>query len=64
MMLIPAPQDITTGEPNQFAIATVNIEKLTDNFQSIEGQELMKMPKENIDTGMFAPLCQNYAVRF
>ena len=27
MMLIPAPQDLVTGEPNQSAIATVNIEK-------------------------------------
>ena len=27
MMLIPAPQDLVTGEPNLSAIATVNIEK-------------------------------------
>ena len=27
MMLIPAPQDLLTGEPNQSAIATINIEK-------------------------------------
>ena len=27
MMLIPAPQDLVTGEPNQSAIATVYIEK-------------------------------------
>ena len=27
MMLIPAPQDLVTGEPNQSAIATVHIEK-------------------------------------
>ncbi len=27
MMLIPAPQNLTTGEPNQSAVATVNIEK-------------------------------------
>lgn len=27
MMLVPAPQDLVTGEPNQSAIATVNIEK-------------------------------------
>lgn len=27
MMLIPAPQDLKTGEPNQSAIATVSIEK-------------------------------------
>lgn len=27
MMLIPAPQDLITGEPNQSAIATVHIEK-------------------------------------
>ncbi len=27
MMLIPAPQDLVTGEPNQSAIATINIEK-------------------------------------
>ena len=27
MMLIPAPQDLVTGEPNQSAIATVSIEK-------------------------------------
>ena len=27
MMLIPAPQDLKTGEPNQSAIATINIEK-------------------------------------
>ena len=27
MMLIPAPQDLVTGEPNQSAIGTVNIEK-------------------------------------
>ncbi|MCH1940736.1 hypothetical protein [Holdemania massiliensis] len=25
MMLIPAPQNLVTGEPNQSAIATVNI---------------------------------------
>lgn len=28
MMLIPAPQDLVTGEPNQSAIATVKIERL------------------------------------
>lgn len=27
MMLIPAPQDLVTGKPNQSAIATVHIEK-------------------------------------
>ena len=27
MMLLPAPQDLVTGEPGQSAIATVNIEK-------------------------------------
>ena len=27
MMLIPAPQDLVTGEPNQSAIATINIKK-------------------------------------
>ena len=27
MMLIPAPQDLVTGEPNKSAIATVDIEK-------------------------------------
>ena len=27
MMLVPAPQDLKTGEPNQSAIATINIEK-------------------------------------
>ena len=27
MMLIPAPQDLVTGEPNQSAIATVHIKK-------------------------------------
>ena len=27
MMLIPAPQDLITGEPSQSAIATVHIEK-------------------------------------
>lgn len=27
MMLVPAPQDLVTGEPNQSAIATVHIEK-------------------------------------
>ena len=27
MMLIPAPQDLGTGEPNQSAITTVHIEK-------------------------------------
>ena len=27
MMLIPAPQDLVTGQPNQSAIATINIEK-------------------------------------
>lgn len=27
MMLVPAPQDLVTGEPNQSAVATVNIEK-------------------------------------
>ena len=27
MMLIPAPQDLVNGEPNQSAIATVKIEK-------------------------------------
>jgi len=27
MMLIPAPQNLITGEPNRSAIATVNIEK-------------------------------------
>ena len=27
MMLIPAPQDLVTGEPNQSAIATIKIEK-------------------------------------
>ena len=27
MMLIPAPQNLKTGEPNQSAIATINIEK-------------------------------------
>ena len=27
MMLIPAPQDLKTGEPNQSAIATINIKK-------------------------------------
>lgn len=27
MMLIPAPQDLVTGEPNQSAIATIHIEK-------------------------------------
>ena len=27
MMLVPAPQDLVSGEPNQSAIATVNIEK-------------------------------------
>ena len=27
MMLVPAPQDLVTGEPNQSAIATINIEK-------------------------------------
>lgn len=27
MMLIPAPQNLVTGEPNQSAIATINIEK-------------------------------------
>ena len=28
MMLIPAPQNLVTGEPNQSAIATVKIERL------------------------------------
>ena len=27
MLLVPAPQDLVTGEPNQSAIATVKIEK-------------------------------------
>ena len=27
MMLVPAPQDLVTGEPNQSAIATIHIEK-------------------------------------
>lgn len=27
MMLIPTPQNLKTGEPNQSAIATINIEK-------------------------------------
>ena len=27
MLLVPAPQDLITGEPNQSAIATVYIEK-------------------------------------
>ena len=27
MLLVPAPQDIVTGEPNPSAIATVHIEK-------------------------------------
>jgi len=27
MVLVPAPQDLKTGEPNQSAIATINIEK-------------------------------------
>ena len=27
MLLVPAPQDLVTGEPNQSAIATVHIEK-------------------------------------
>ena len=27
MMLVPSPQDLVTGEPNQSAIATINIEK-------------------------------------
>lgn len=27
MMLVPAPQDLATGEPNQSAVATLNIEK-------------------------------------
>lgn len=27
MLLIPAPQDLITGKPNQSAIATINIEK-------------------------------------
>ena len=27
MMLVPAPQDLVTGKPNQSAIATINIEK-------------------------------------
>lgn len=27
MLLVPAPQDLITGEPNQSAIATVHIEK-------------------------------------
>lgn len=27
MLLIPAPQDLKTGEPNHSAIATINIEK-------------------------------------
>lgn len=27
MMLVPGPQDLKTGEPNQSAIATINIEK-------------------------------------
>lgn len=27
MMLIPAPQDLVTGEPNLSAIGTINIEK-------------------------------------
>ncbi|MDC7287350.1 hypothetical protein NXH76_06035 [Blautia schinkii] len=27
MILIPAPQNLKTGEPNQSAIATINIEK-------------------------------------
>lgn len=28
MMLVPAPQDLVTGEPSQSAIATVDIEML------------------------------------
>ena len=27
MLLIPAPQDLVTGEPNRSAIATIHIEK-------------------------------------
>ena len=27
MLLVPAPQNLKTGEPNQSAIATINIEK-------------------------------------
>lgn len=27
MLLVPAPQDLVTGKPNQSAIATVQIEK-------------------------------------
>ena len=27
MMLVPAPQDLVTGEPGQSAIAAVNVEK-------------------------------------
>ena len=28
MMLVPAPQNLVTGEPNQSAVAIVNIKKL------------------------------------
>lgn len=35
---------------------------MTDSFQSLEGEELMKMPKENIDTSMFAPCGMNCLV--
>ena len=43
MLLVPAPQDLVTGEPNQSAIATVHIEKY-DWFK-----ERAKMAVSNID---------------
>ena len=32
MMLIPAPQDLVSGEPNQSAIATVKIKKMIEKI--------------------------------
>ena len=31
MMLIPAPQDLVTGEPNQSAIGTVILKNMIDS---------------------------------
>ena len=36
MMLIPAPQNLVTGEPNQSAIATVKIERLDQKMGKLQ----------------------------
>ena len=65
MMLVPAPQDLITGEPNQSAIATVHIEKY-DGFKEGENMAISNIkaviPGELLKVWELVLNIENYGV--